>query len=268
MDFLTKNAKTIKNGNLALTSVLVAGILGMTGYLVYDFRAQADDLNPPQLLEDGQISYEGDEYITYASMFTILVVSAICMGILFSKVNNEYIKSDYLESTVMFIVPLIALIMACLASIPFSNDEDTTNGANRQISYDITAIVLISLLVGVASHHSRVFQHNHLLGTGLFLTLAVVAMSLLAYMYHLLVTTRDKADYTGDLSRQLNTHEKNVLIATLSFAGIVVVGGLLHIYMERSYFKGLTGRKSPTRKSPREKLLLVENLAVLDLRLI
>ena len=260
MDFLTKNANMIKTGNLALTTVLVAGIVGMTGFLLHDFRTATntvDTITDTVLVDTAQISYEGDSYRAYASMFTILVVISVCLGVVLSKVNNEHIQSEYLTTAVMFIVPVIAVVMLVLASIPSSDDEDPTDANTRQSAYDITGIILISFIVGVASHHSRVFQSNHILGTGLFLTLSLVALGLIAYMYQLLVVDNEKDDYargSDNLLRKLTTNEKNVLTATLAFVAIIVAGGILHIVMERKYFNRVFGgRKSPTRRSPTRK---------------
>ena len=275
MDFLKRYSDTIKTSNLALTTVLVTGILGMSGYLLNDFRTTAKNVNgsgnalvfTTDELPTGVdvISYHTDIYSANASLFTVIVLVGICLGIMLSKINNEYISSQYLETAFLFIVPLIAVVMAVLASVPFNDENtDTSDVDKTQSSYDITALILISIVVGVALHHFDVFKNNHVLGTTLFLALSIVVLGLLSYLYVLLVNENNKADYPdgtgtrnpGDhFGRQLSNNEENVLIATLSFSAIIVAGGIFHMVMERKYFRRMLGRtRSPRRSSPRRKI--------------
>ena len=268
MNYLERNSESIKNVNLALSTILIAGVLGMSGYLLQDFRSTQKDVEGVEttvLSLGGQISYEGDQYKTYASILSIIVISAVCLGINLSKTNNEYIGSPYLEKGTMLIIPLIALVLFILAFMP---TEDTTvavadpavDESTRQASaYDIAAVSLLSIFVGILTHHNEIFKSNHILGTSLFLVLTVVVLGLLAYMYILLVSDNDKESYnaadTDGLRRKLDDSEKNLLLASLVFAAVIVSGGVFHMVMERKYLTGMFGsRKSPERKtSPKRK---------------
>lgn len=268
MNYLEKNTESIKNVNLALSTILVAGVLGMSGYLFQDFRAVEKNVagNSTTVLEpEANISYEGDQYKVYSSMLSIIVLSGVCLGINLSKTNNEYIGSPYLEKGAMLIIPLIALVLFVLAFMPSDDTTVVTSGNEpddgfRQASaFDITAVSLLSIFIGILTHHTEIFKHNHVFGTSLFLVLIIAVLALLVYMHGVLVSDNDKDSYdigdTNDLRRKLDDTEKNLLLASLVFAAIMVVGGVFHIVMERKYFNGgLGNRRSPARRSsPKRK---------------
>ena len=268
MNYLERNSESIKNVNLALSTILVAGVLGMSGYLLQDFRStpkNVDGVNTTVLEPEADISYSSEQYETYASMLSIIVLSGVCLGINLSKTNNEYIGSPYLEKGAMLIIPLIALVLFVLAFMPpdttnvTASAPDVDDGFRQASAFDITAIALVSIFVGILTHHTEIFKSNHIFGTSLFLALIMAVLGLLIYMYVLLVSDNNKDTYTGTetdtLRRKLDDTEKNLLLASLVFAAVMVAGGVFHMVMERKYLTRMFGsRKSPVRKSsPKRK---------------
>ena len=262
MNFFEKYTSNLTTGNLALTTILTAGILGMSGYLLNDFHTQknVEGQNSELLTEDAanyNIKYGSDVYNTHVSFYTIIVLAGVCLGVLLSKINSQYIGSEYLKQASLFLFAIIALVMIVLTNIPFSDDVTSTEDIEKTYrSYEITAISLIAIIVGTVLHHADIFEDNKIMGLSVFLALAVVILGLVSYQYTTLVTKNEEDDYDRTLGehfgRELSHSEKNVFYTTLAFSAVIVAGGIFHMYLERKHLVG-KGRKTSPRRSPVRK---------------
>lgn len=275
MNFLERNADNLKSGNLTLTLIMLAALLGMSGWMYIDFTQNEKTVNGSAnitvLPEVNGIPYKGDCYSAVATLMSIIIISAIVLGILVSKINNEYFKNDSLEIILIFILLLSALTLSILDLVP-----DETEGANtdellyREATYAVSSIILVSVVLGMVSNISGIAKMYNVFGTGVALTLMVIVLGLYAYLYTVLVsgnqggatydgktrpTTGAWTDNQDNLGRQLTAGESNVLISALSFICVLVVLAFFHIFMERKTFHKMFGMKSPTRsESPKRKV--------------
>ena len=255
MNFLERNGASLRPGNVVFTMILLTGVLGMCAYLYTTFHGiyGHDDL-----FRTSQDSYQGANYSVLASLTTSIIAAGVCLGIMIGKSNNEFMGSSRaFETVALFILVLIVVVVACLNSIP--REEDVTLNIHNGIVYEAVVLSITSIVLGMITVMSGMNKEYTILGTSLFLVLAIIILALTVYIYTLTTDDENQGAGTNNLDRELTLNEKSVLIATFSLAGVVVAAGVLHMLLERKGFRKLyTGRssprRSPTRKSPKRKL--------------
>ena len=274
MNFLERNAENLKSGNLTLTFIMLAAALGMSGWLYIDLTEHNFVVNNSANISvlpgaDGT-PYEGDNYTAVATLMSIIIIAAITVGILTSKINNEYMKSDTAEVIVVFILLLAGLTLFILDLVPDENDGLNTDETSlRETTYAVSGIILVAIALGMVTNVSGIAKMYNVFGTGVALVMMVILVGLYAWLYHLLAvensggntyngktrpTVWGGAD-SGNFGRELTQGETNVLITALSFVSILVFLAFFHIWMERKTFGKMFGTKasSPKRVSPKRK---------------
>ena len=256
MNFIERNAENLRKGNLTLTFIILCAILGMSGWMYVDFTQNEKVTGNPSVvsqvvLPSTTTGYESDAYKAVASLMSVIVITAVTVGILISKINNEYFKSDSAEVVFLFILLLVAVTLVTLDLIP---DEDVENGSDetdiRETSFAVSSIIMIAIALGMVTNISGIAKMYNVFGTGVGLTLMVIVLGLISYLYTLLGEERDVPK--GNIGRVLTNGERNVLITTLSLVAVVVVLAFFHIMLEYKAVRRMLGMKSPKRsESPK-----------------
>ena len=254
MNFLERNGANLRPGNVVFTMILLTGVLGMCAYLYTTFLGVND--HTELVHEDTHHAFKRTNYGVLASLVTSIVASGVCLGIMIGKSNNEFMgASRAFETVALFILVLVVVVVACLATLPRDDSSSTINGHN-EIAYEAVILSTISIVLGMITVMSGMNKEYSILGTSLFLFMAIVTLGLTVYIYTL-TTDDENIDTTGvdtdKLNRHLTDNEKSVLIATFSLAAVVVAAGVLHMMLERKGFRKLLGRKASPRRSPTRK---------------
>lgn len=255
MNFLERNGANLRPGNVVFTMILLTGVLGMCAYLYTTFLGVYDHVDFINV-NSSNSSLKGTNYSVLASLVTAIVTSGVCLGIMIGKSNNEFMgASRAFETVALFILVLVVIVMACLTTLP-RDDASSDINAHNEIIYEAVILSVVSIVLGMITVMSGMNKEYSILGTSLFLLMAIVTLGLTVYIYTL-STDNENIDTTGTdtdkLERSLTDNEKSVLIATFSLAAVVVAAGVLHMLLERKGFRKLMGRKASPRRSPGRK---------------
>jgi cytochrome bd-type quinol oxidase subunit 2 len=268
MNFIEKNVSVLRPGNLTLSLILVCTVLGLLGWSWVDFTSDPKTVNGNAgvLLDVGAqdlgtgLNYSGDQYKTIASMLTGIILVAMVVGIILSKINNEFIKNDTAEFIALFLFTLVGIIMMTLDIVPEeSADADSEAENYRDHSYGITGIIFVSIVGGLLAGKSKMAHDFSFLGTTLYTTLLCVALGVISYAYWLTkvhnddydVTKRANATANGDFLRQLTNSEYYTMLSAVIICAIVVAIALFHMYLEKKSMGKFFKSSSPKRASPK-----------------
>ena len=258
MNFLERNGANLRPGNVVFTMILLTGVLGMCAYLyttflgIHNHDPFFNDINDTTFA-GGSEKIVGKSYVVLASLVSAIVTAGVCLGIMIGKANNDFMGgSKTFETVALFILILITVVVLCLAYIP--RNEDSAQNAHDSINYEAVLLPVVSIVLGMITVMSGMNREYRILGTSLFLLMAIVTLALTVYIYT--VATDDENIGAGDtekLNRPLTENEKSILIATLSLAAVIVAAAVLHMLLERKDFRKLMGRKASPRRSPTRK---------------
>ena len=250
MNFLERNGANLRPGNVVFTMILLTGVLGMCAYLYTTFHGVHS--HDPLIQTDTYDAYKDKNYAVLASLTTSIILAGACLGIMIGKSNNEFMGSSRaFETVALFILVLIVVVVICLQSIP--RDDNSTVNSDNVINYEAVVLSVVSIVLGMITVMSGMNKEYSILGTSLFLFLAIVVLSMTVYIYTVATDDENIGSDTNKLIRQLTDNEKSVLIATLSLAAVVVAAGVLHMFLERKGFRKLYGIRSSPRRSPGRK---------------
>lgn len=271
MNFVEKNVSVLKPGNLTLSLILVTTVLGLLGWSWVDFTSDSKTVNTHEgiLLEINEqdlgngIRYESDQYKTIASMLTAIILSAMVVGVVLSKINNEFIMSDTAELSALFLFTLVGIILITLDIVPEEvADADSLSETQRDNSYGITGLIFISIVGGILVGKTKLARDFSFLGTSIYTTLMCVILGIVAYVYWLTKVHNDK--YTEEeraaaqnetpgidrnFKRQLSESEYYTVLSALVLTAIVVFISFFHMYLERKNMSKFFGKSSPKRSS-------------------
>ena len=251
MNFLERNGANLRPGNVVFTMILLTGVLGMCAYLYTTFLGIHNHSKFVQT--DSNADYVGKNYEVLASLVSAIVTAGVCLGIMIGKANNDFMGgSKTFETVALFILTLIVVVVLCIAFIPRTGDS--TQNTDDEINYEAVLLPVASIVLGMITVMSGMNREYRILGTSLFLFMAIVVLALTVYIYTV-ATKDDNIDNndTEKLYRKLTDNEESILIATFSLAAVVVAAGVLHMMLERKDFRKLMGRKASPRRSPTRK---------------
>ena len=186
MNFLERNGANLRPGNLVFTMILLTGVLGMCAYL-YTVFLGIQEHNPFVRL-DANNDFVGKNYEVLASLVSVIVTTGVCLGIMIGKANNDFMGgSKAFETVALFILTLIFVVVLCLDFLPRAGNS-AQNG-HDEINYEAVLLPVASIVLGMITVMSGMNREYRILGTSLFLLMAIVTLALTVYIYT--VATKD-----------------------------------------------------------------------------
>ena len=248
MNFFGEN---FKRGNIFFTMILVTSILGTSTYLYTTFQGVG---NHKRLFgQDKGPSFKGKNYELAASLVTIITTSALALGILIGKANNDFMGGSRAFETIgLFILLLICFVVLSLAAVP---TDDVSNNAteDNNLIYESISLSVVGISIGILTVMSRMTKEYTVLGTSLFVILSIVFLSLSVYIETIVDDNNVDVSDVKKFDRSVTQNEIDIIVVIFSLAAVVAASGVLHMILERKGFRKLMGRKASPRRSPGRK---------------